>query len=402
MRKRDGRCSVRFASVLSVLTLLAAGLVLPTGSAGAAQPSGTPIKIGYLMTKTGPTDIDNEPSFAAAVKWINAHGGVAGHPVTLISDFESGDVAVSVADAKKLIGDGVDAMVDSDANDSAWASIPEKAGVPVFLSADTLAFAGSDDAFGAPQVVTVTTPLIMLAAKKFGGADKLAVLYCTEYSQCSQAVPYYSSIGKKYDVHVVYSAAASQSAPNYLAQCLAAKAAGANSLFVASSADVAMRVVKDCAKQGYTPHLLAGSGSYQKSFAGSPGTNGMIVSDQNVPFFDTNVPAIKTMTEAFDKYDPAITRSSNYDDSAVWNWIIGALLLGAGKAANWTPNTQITPAALRSALFTLHTTTAGGLMNQVTFSEGKPQTNNCSYTVTIKNNKLVLPYGLKATCITTS
>ena len=235
MRKRDGRCSVRFASVLSVLTLLAAGLVLPTGSAGAAQPSGTPIKIGYLMTKTGPTDIDNEPSFAAAVKWINAHGGVAGHPVTLISDFESGDVAVSVADAKKLIGDGVDAMVDSDANDSAWASIPEKAGVPVFLSADTLAFAGSDDAFGAPQVVTVTTPLIMLAAKKFGGADKLAVLYCTEYSQCSQAVPYYSSIGKKYDVHVVYSAAASQSAPNYLAQCLAAKAAGANSLFVASS-----------------------------------------------------------------------------------------------------------------------------------------------------------------------
>ena len=108
------------------------------------------------------------------------------------------------------------------------------------------------------------------------------------------------------------------------------------------------------------------------------------------------------MTEAFDKYDPAITKSSNYDDSAVWNWIIGALLVDAGKAANWTPSTQITPAAVRSALFTLHTTTAGGLMNQETFNEGKPQTNNCSYTVTIKNNKFVLPYGLKATCLTTS
>ena len=205
MRKRDGGCWARFASVLSVLTLLGAGLVLPTGSAGAAQPSGTPIKIGYLMTKTGPTDIDNAPSFAVAVKWINAHGGVAGHPVQLVTDLESGDVAVAVTDAKKLVGDGVDAIVDSDANDSAWASIPEKAGVPVFLSADTLAFAGSDDAFGSPQVVTVTTPLIMLAAKKFGGANKLAVLYCTEYSQCSQAVPYYSSIGKKYGVNVVYS-----------------------------------------------------------------------------------------------------------------------------------------------------------------------------------------------------
>ena len=179
------------------------------------------------------------------------------------------------------------------------------------------------------------------------------MLYCTEYSQCSQAVPYYTSIGKKYGDDVVYSAAASQSAPNYLAQCLAAKAAGANSLFPATSSDVAVRVVENCAKQGYTPHLLAGSGSYQKSFAGTPGTNGMIATDHNVPFFDTSNPQIKTMTAAFNKYDPSLTKSPYYDDTAVWNWINGVLMVQAAKAAHWTSSTPVTAASLKSALLGL-------------------------------------------------
>ena len=77
-------------------------------------------------------------------------------------------------------------------------------------------------------------------------------------------------MGKKYGVDIVYTAAVSGSAPNYVAQCLAAKAAGATSLFVASTSQTTLRVVADCQKQGYHPHLLESAGSYQKSFAGIP------------------------------------------------------------------------------------------------------------------------------------
>ena len=273
MRKLNGGSWAKIVSVPCVLTTLAAAIILPTGSAGAAQratASGTPIKIGYLATMAGPAGIDEAPAFAAWVKYVNAHGGVAGHPVQLTVDNEVNDVATSVANAEKFISQGYDAIVDGDANDTAWASKAEAAGVPVLLSADTLAFGGSDDAFGSPQTPTVTTPLEMIALKKFKNVSKIGVLYCTEYAQCSQAVPYYTSIGKQYGNTVVYSAAASQSAPNYLAQCLAAKAAGSQSLFPATASDVAVRVVKDCAKQGYTPHLLAGSGSFNKSEARDP------------------------------------------------------------------------------------------------------------------------------------
>jgi branched-chain amino acid transport system substrate-binding protein len=401
MQFHGGWCA-RFTSLLCVLTLSGAGLAFSAGSAGAAQPSGTPIKIGVLETNAGPGDINEGNALDATAKYINAHGGVGGHPIQLTTDLESNDVAVSVANAQKFISQGYDAIVDADANDSAWASAVEAAGIPVLLSADTLAFGSSDDAFGSPQTPTVTTPLEMIAINKVGGASKIAVMYCTEYSQCSQAVPYYTSLGKKYGDQVVYSAAASQSAPNYLAQCLAAKAAGANSLFPAASSDVAVRVVENCAKQGYTPHLLAGAGSYNKGFIGTPGTNGLIGTDHNVPFFDTSNPQIKIMTAAFNKYDPSLTKNNNYDDTAVWNWINGALLVQAAKAAHWTSKTRVTAASLKTALLALGTTTAGGLMAPLTFAAGKPEANNCAYTVEIKKNKFVLPYGLKATCLPAS
>ena len=176
---------------------------------------------------------------AAWTKWVNAHGGVDGHPVQFVADTEPGNVAVAVTDAQKLIAEGVVAIIDGDGNDSAWASIAEKAGVPVFSSTDTLAFGSSDDLFGPPQS-PVTSPDELMAIAKKTGATKLALLYCTEYSQCAQAVPFYQSVAKKFGVDLVYNAAVSGSAPNYLAQCLAAKSAGATGLFVASTSDTSL------------------------------------------------------------------------------------------------------------------------------------------------------------------
>ncbi len=402
MRRLNGSLRAKVLSTLGVLAIVGAACALPVGYASAAQATGTPIKIGYIQeSAAGPSQIDEEPVLAAWAKWANAHGGVNGHPVQVILDIEPNNVAVAVTDAQKLIDDGVVAIVDADANDSAWAQYPEKAGVPVFLSSDTLAFGSSDDAFGSPQPPTVTPDELMASAAK-NGATKLALLYCTEFSQCTQAVPFYQSVAKKYGVDLVYNAAVSGSAPNYLAQCLAAQAAGATSMFVASTSATSLRVVANCAKQGYTPHLLAGAGSFQKSTAGTPGTNGLIATDGNVPFFDTSSSGIKEMTTELNKYNPSITKSPYYDDTAVWNWAIGNMLVEAAKAGNFTASTAITPTELRDALFTLHTTTAGGLITPITMTKGQPEANRCYYNVSIKKNKFTLPDGLKLTCVPAS
>ncbi len=389
------------SSLICTLTLIGAGVAFSAGSAGASQPTGTPIKIGYLAEQQGSAGINDIPVVAAWVKWVNAHGGADGHPVQLIADVEPGDVAVAVSDAQKLIGDGVVAMVDADTDDTGWASIAEQAGVPVFMSTTSSAFGNSDDRFGAPQTAVVTAGEALGLTKKFG-STKLALLYCTEYADCSAAVPFYEAEGKLYGVDVAYNAAVSGSAPNYLAQCLGAKQAGANSMFVASTSDTAKRVVADCARQGYTPHLLAVSGAYQEGFLGTPGTNGMIAVDANVPFFDLSSPAIKSMTNDLNETNPSITKSSSYADPAVWNWAVGTIIDEALKAGKLGASTTVTPAALRDALFTLHSTNAGGLLNTLTFTKGQAETNNCYYVVEIKNNKFTLPDGLKSFCLPAS
>ena len=75
------------------------------------------------------------------------------------------------------------------------------------------------------------------------------------------------------------------------------------------------------------------------------------------------------------------------------------MLVEALKAGNLGASTPVTPAALRNALFTLHTTTAGGLITPVTMTKGQPETNDCYYEIGLKSNKFTVPGGLKATCV---
>lgn len=401
MRWCGRRGGVWISCLVGTISLVGSAMLLPETSAGAASLTGTPFKIGYIEQQAGPSGIDLSPVVAAWVKWANANGGINGHPVQLVTETEPGDVAIALTDVQKLISDGIVALFDADSNDAAWAPTVEKAGIPVFLSTDTLTFASNDDGFGVPQSPLVTPDEQMVSAKKVG-APQLALLYCTEFSQCSQAVPFYQSVGKKFGVSIVYNAAVSASAPNYVAQCLAAKSAGATSLFIASTADTTLRIVKDCLREGYTPHLVAGAGSFQKSFQGAPGTNGLIAAEGNVPFFDTSSPAIKTMTEEMNRYNPSIAKSPYYADAAVWNWADATILLEAAKAGKVGAANPVTPAALRKGLFALHSTNAGGLTTTITFNQGKGETNNCFYLAVIKNNKFALPDGLKEDCVSSS
>ena len=307
MRMFHGGRRARLSCLVGVFALIGTGFAFTAGTAGAAQPSGTPIKIGYLMTNSGASDANEAAVFSAWVKWANAHGGVNGHPVQVTTDIDPGNVALAVTDIQKFIAEGDAALVDADGNDAAWASIAESAGVPVFTSTETIAFSG-DTAFGIPQSPVILPTEEMIAAKKIG-VTKLALLYCTEYSQCSEALPFYQSVAKKEGIDLVYSAAVSGSAPNYMRPCLAAQAAGATAMVIGSTSATAERVQAAAPKQGYSPHLLAASGDYQKSFAGSPGTNGSIITVGSVPFFDTNDPAIKTMTDVLHQYDPSILSS---------------------------------------------------------------------------------------------
>ena len=248
-----GRRFVQLVSLLGAVALTAGALLTTSGltTSAAASQSNTPFKIGYLGVRTGSQeDNDTLPAFTAWVKWTNAHGGLNGHPIQLIAFQEPSDPAIALTDAKKLIGDGIVALAENDTEEPAWFANVEQAGIPVFpAGSGYLTFAGKTNAF-TPAISAFFTPdEIMMSAQKVG-VQKLAVLYCTEFASCSQAASAFAGVGKKFGVDVPFSAAVSGSAPNYLAQCVAAQAAGVTGLFIASTSDVAIRVVKSCAAAG--------------------------------------------------------------------------------------------------------------------------------------------------------
>jgi branched-chain amino acid transport system substrate-binding protein len=95
--------------------LLALFVLLGAGLGGKAGPTGTPIKV---MTEA-PVDspIVSYPNIPGAAKiyeqWINAHGGIAGHPLKVITCDDRADAAEAAGCARKAAAAGVVANVGS-------------------------------------------------------------------------------------------------------------------------------------------------------------------------------------------------------------------------------------------------------------------------------------------------
>jgi branched-chain amino acid transport system substrate-binding protein len=74
------------------------------GPKAGQQATGSPIKLGALATKQPGTDFSEIPRMTQAYfKCVNANGGVNGHPVNLVIEYEQTDPGQAAQQAKKLI-----------------------------------------------------------------------------------------------------------------------------------------------------------------------------------------------------------------------------------------------------------------------------------------------------------
>src|SRR5215216_3725335 len=89
----------------------------PTSASASEAPAltGSPIKIGLMSTLSGPQASSGNQGAVVApawADWINANGGINGHPVQIFSEDDGGDPAKAQAAEKKLIdSDNVVAIV---------------------------------------------------------------------------------------------------------------------------------------------------------------------------------------------------------------------------------------------------------------------------------------------------
>jgi branched-chain amino acid transport system substrate-binding protein len=398
----------RGRQVRVVGAVLAAGALVAACSSSGGGTSGSAKStylIGNITSETGTYASSTGgtfPTIDAWAKWTNAHGGISGHPVKVVTMDDGGIPANGIAAAKTLIADHVMAIVGPVSNtEFSWFTMVTAAKIPVIGGQTNGGLLYQTTPLLFPTGETSVVGMLNVAATNHH--PKIAVMYCSEVPECatqttvfkSQAAAHASSLG---GVKVVYSGAVSGSAPSYTAQCLAAKQAGANAMFVSDSGAVAVRVFKDCASQGYTPMPLGFAASVDSSWLGEPALQGAYVTLENFPWFASSTPAEIAFHSAIKKYDPALLKSITFNANTSQVWaaleVYKAVMLKANAGDNPTPQKVI------DALYSLPAGwSVAGVTPPLTFAKDKPNPAvDCYFLIQIKAKNWTVADDGKVTC----
>ncbi len=397
--------SLGVRGLLAAAALLLVPVVGTSFSSGpaAASARSEPVNVGLICSCSGPlgpAGVAAIPGFEAWVKYQNAHGGLNGHPIRVFYKNDASNPGTAAADVQAMISQNHIVMLFDDSQvDSAFAKIIDQNHIPV-----TGGTSDSDEFLSDPnwfaQGATVDSYFIayMEAAKKVG-AHVVGQLYCAESSICQEGVPAFRAEANAFDLKVGIIASISASAPNYTAECLAAKQNRVQLFNIADIEPVTVKVAQECTTQGYDPYYVAGGGAINRAFPTLTGLkNHFIGFEEDIPYFATSVPGVKTYLDAMKKYEPATLKSPNYAEPTIQNWIAGLLLAKAVQAVNAGKNGPITATDIYNGLYSFHGQDLGGMAPPLTYTKGQANPIHCWFWIKAQGNKFTTPYGLKPAC----
>jgi branched-chain amino acid transport system substrate-binding protein len=370
---------------------------------GANAPKGSVIKIGNIASLSGSQASSSSQSGTVApawADWVNANGGISGHPVQIVSADDAGDPSKAQAAAKKLVEDDkVQAiLVGSDNLMGAYSDYVIKAGVPLIAGTanaqDWYAKAGT---FAAVTDVVSGQATQLMVAQKYGQAKKFADLYCAEVAACAEVLKIQKPIAEKLGLDYT-SLAVSSTATSYTAQCLQLKQDGVDYAQLNFTTAAAVKFIQDCQAQGYNPTW----GSSEQGIAPA------LLKVPNVTLYGPayafpsvlDTPSVDSFRQAMDKY----AKDDNWHEgTASFAWT-GLELLRAALADMGTaePTSQSVMTALNTKI--QNTDLDGLLANKVSFN-GKPigvMSRPCAFVVGIKDGKTVAPAGTETVCASAS
>ncbi len=356
----------------------AAAVPTPAPGSGAAAPKAE-IRLGSFGVQSGILGATMAPFFQGARAWVadvTARGGLNGHPVRLILGDDGGDPAKAQALARRMVEqDKVQAFYTVAAPTTLQAATPylEQVQVPIIgLCECNPAVDESPMAFQ-PGIGSTTGLAWAHVAPLVGMSDKrqLSIFYCREVPSCEQSAQGIKRLAAPVGVQVVHETQMSLAQPDYTAEVLSAKNAGADAIIVVADGATIVRILRSAHRQGYKPQVSTPTAGYQPSFirAGGEDVEGVVVASSTVPW--TTSPRLADYRAAMARYVPDGEMST-----------LGAEMWGAGKliellAKRFPANP--TPADFLDALYSLRGETVGGIFPPLAFVQGKGHrdTNQC-------------------------
>lgn len=400
--------SARLLAVCSLVLMTATMLWSGASSAGAAKAKGTTIVIGTMEDETGTgsagTITVGTDTMNAWVKWTNAHGGIAGHPVKLYSENDNDDPAQAQSDLNTLVNqDHIVALVGQDAEgtEPTWDAYMQKAGVPV-IGGSGYSLAWTTDSMFYPVTTTVLSNVWAGEfVAKHANLTKQALLQCNTSTVCLGALPLIELGAKQLGVDLVYNETASTTATDYTAQCLAMKSSGAQIVEATVNNQL---LARNCAAQGYHPVWeFANEDVTYSQMAATPQWNGGLGFSNAFPFWQSypqTASYFSAMKKYASQYLPGGSKHNELGVASTAAWASGVVFANAVKNAAVPAGSTVTTADVINGLSMIQNSTNGGVTPPVSYGNGTTPSKPvpCFWLTKIKNAQWVAPNGLKTFC----
>ena len=376
------------------------GAAVPPGPSRPAVPAPpaadrSPIVIGSVGNYSGVVGAIEGPGVQAAQVWVKAvndRGGINGHPVQYIVVDDGSDPARHRAAVQDLVENRkVVAFV------SQWANITHQ-GASEYIRQKRIPVIGGDVAVALwhenpmyfPNTADYDTLMWgqLQVGLRFQKGRKLGTLVCAEAEGCRQAADLVAKHAKPAGYDLVYQGQASVAAPDMTAQCLAAKGAGVDALYLQSDFNSQKRVAASCARQGFRPEYILSAPS--ADFVKVAEFNGAVTATQVFPF-PLDAPATREYREAVARYSPNLAFSVPSSSG----WVSGKLFEHiAGRVTG-----PITTPAILEVLWSTAGETLGGLTTPLSFVRDKPAPpSRCIFAVVQRDGRYEAPQGLTPIC----
>ena len=355
-----------------------------TPGATPAAATGAPILVGALGQTSGIVGAAVGPALPALQAWaasVNAAGGIKGHPVKLYFADDGGDPAR----ARQL----VQQMVERDKVIAFVMHFTPLAGQATvdYLNQKRIPVTGDSGAgqwfYESPMFFPqFCTGQCWVRAMIFGaaaetvpqGKTKLAMLNCQEAQFCVDADKMWPGLAPKVGYNVVFKRQASLAQPDYTAECLGARNAGAEVFGLAMDGNAIGRIASACARVNFHPIYFIHHSALLVDHAKDPNLDGILVPLASRSWFDTSNAVVVAYQKALATYAPG----AEPKDPSFAGWVAAQVFQAAAQVA---PD-PTTTAGILEGLWSLKNDTFGDITYPHTFNREAKQTETlCFYVI---------------------
>lgn len=365
-----------------------------------ANPALSEVVVGHIGEYSGVVGASTRGADSiarAGVAWINANGGLNGHPVRLVVGDSASDPSRYLTLTKTMVEqEGAIAFIGNSDPLTATA-------VETYLRAKNVPVLGGVGS----HTVWCDSPIRFFMGACVGSwglfvgkvaaqrsKPKVGVLACREAEVCTTLNKAFQGAEfTKTGAQLAYTAEISLAQPSLTAECLQAKSRGVETLVVLAEANTVRRAARDCVQQGYRPQFQTLDGALTDSLLSDPNLDGLIAPQPQFPWVADDTPGVKQYRAALGKYAPGVLESN----PGALSWVGAMMLYRAGAKL-----TAAKPSAadLLAGVFSFKKETLGGLTVPTTFTKGELSPgSNCMFILEIKAQKFVAPDGSKPLCL---